>query len=108
MHDMLVDRFGRMPDEVERLFDSGRISNVASRLGFDKIIVKNGILIAFFIANQMSPYYKSATYQKVFEKAMTAGNGRTFEFKESNNRLKLISRDVSGTSAALSLLYKLC
>ena len=58
IHSMMEDRFGKMPPEVERLFDIVRIRNIAASLGFEKVIVKNGIMICFFISNPLSPFYK--------------------------------------------------
>src|SRR5574344_889076 len=55
IHSMMEDRFGKMPPEVERLFDIVRIRNIAASLGFEKVIVKNGIMICFFISNPLSP-----------------------------------------------------
>lgn len=107
IHNVLEDRFGKMPDEVERLFEVVKIRNLASRLGFDKVIVKNGIMILFFIANQLDSYYKSSTYSRVFQNAFTVDEGRSFEFKESKGRLKLISRNVDSLSKALQMLNKL-
>lgn len=43
----LEDRFGKLPVELERLFDIVRIRHRGEKLGFEKIIIKNGILIAF-------------------------------------------------------------
>ncbi len=104
MHAVLEDRFGTPPPEVERLFDVVRIRNLASRLGFDKVIVKNGILILFFVANQLSVYYKSKTWQNILQRISTGETAKIFEFKESKGRLKLISRNVDSTSKALELL----
>ena len=63
----LADRFGPIPDEVARLFDIVRIRHLGEKLGFEKIIIKNGILIAFFINNQMAAYYKSGVFTKILE-----------------------------------------
>lgn len=43
----LEDRFGKLPVELERLFDIVRIRHRGEKLGFEKIIIKNGIMIAF-------------------------------------------------------------
>jgi hypothetical protein len=45
----LEDRFGPMPEELKRLFDIVRIRQLGQKLGFEKIIIKNGVLIAFFV-----------------------------------------------------------
>jgi transcription-repair coupling factor (superfamily II helicase) len=45
----LEDRFGALPVELKRLFDIVKIRQLGQKLGFEKIIIKNGVLIAFFI-----------------------------------------------------------
>ena len=64
----IQDRFGKMPEELDNLFNVVKIKNIGERIGFEKIIIKNGLLIAFFISNQMSPYYKSKTFENVMSK----------------------------------------
>lgn len=64
----LTDRFGPVPEEVSHLFDIVRIRHRGKKLGFEKIIIKNGILIAFFISNPMSSYYKSKVFTGILEK----------------------------------------
>ena len=43
----LEDRFGPMPQELKDLFTIVRIRHLGEKLGLEKIIIKNGILIAF-------------------------------------------------------------
>ena len=98
----ITDRFGPMPRELENLFDVVRIRQVGEKLGFEKIIIKNGILIAFFIANPMSPYYRSPVFGRVMEKVSDTGS--LFELKQNDGRLRIISRGVNSTSSALQTL----
>ena len=42
--DRLIDRFGHLPTEVENLFTVVQIRQQGRQLGFEKIIVKNGII----------------------------------------------------------------
>ncbi len=98
----LEDRFGALPEEVKNLFLVVKIRNRGAALGFEKIIIKNGILIAFFVSNPMSSYYKS----EVFETLMgRIGNfeGR-LELKQVENKLKIVSRGVPSLSAAFKIL----
>lgn len=101
----MEDRFGAMPQELRDLFDIVRIRQAGERLGFEKIIIKNGIMICFFIANQMSSYYRSDTFTKVLESV--SRNERYFELKNKDGRLRIISRDINSISKALSVLNKL-
>ena len=71
----------------------------------EKVIIKNGLLIMFFISNQMSPFYKSGRFEKVLEHINE--NGNLFEFKQSDGKIKLLSRNVDSISKSLSLIEKL-
>ena len=101
----LADRFGPIPDEVARLFDIVRIRHLGEKLGFEKIIIKNGILIAFFINNQMATYYKSGVFTKILEKV--SEYSRLFELKQNDSKLRIISRKVNTLSDAYNILCKL-
>ena len=101
----IADRFGRLPEELENLFWVVRIRNIGARLGFEKIIIKNGMEILFFIANPMSPYYKS----KVFEGVLRSvnANDRLFNIKQVENKLKIVLRGVDSLEKAHANLTKL-
>ena len=101
----LQDRFGKFTPEVQNLFEVVKLRNAGSRLGFDKVIVKNGMLIAFFIENQMSPYFQSETFTRVLDRVNAGVYG--LEFKQSNGRLKLITRHVESLQKARAILSKL-
>ena len=101
----LEDRFGTMPPELCSLFDIVRIRQLGEKLGFEKIIIKNGIMIAFFVSNPMSAYYRSKTFSQVLEKVST--QERWFELKNKDQRLRVISRDIDSTAKALEVLRKL-
>lgn len=101
----LADRFGPIPEELDNLFCVVKLRNLGSSLGFEKIIVKNGILIAFFISNPMSPYYKSKTFDALMARIVEL-QGR-FELKQNENRLKIVARNVDSLQSAYSLMGKL-
>ena len=101
----IQDRFGEFPEEVKNLLCVVKIRNLGSQLGFEKIIVKNGIAIGFFISNPMSPYYKTRTFENVLEKVNSAAP--LFELKQVENKLKIISRGVGSLQDALLIFKKL-
>ena len=105
MKSRLEDRFGPLPEELSRLFDIVRIRHLGEKLGFEKIIIKNGVMIAFFISNPLSQYYRSDIFSKVLE-GITM-NPNVFELKQNDNRLRIVSRNVDGIAKAYSLLKKL-
>ncbi len=101
----LEDRFGKMPDELVRLFDIVRIRQLGVKLGFEKIIIKNGVMIAFFISNPLSQYYRSDKFAKILENMNM--NPNLFELKQNDNKLRIFARNVDGIAKAFSILNKL-
>ena len=101
----LTDRFGAIPEELSRLFDIVRIRQLGQKLGFEKIIIKNGVIIAFFILNPLSQYYKSDIFAKILENITL--NPRLFELKQNDNRLRVIVRNIDTISKAYEVLGKL-
>ena len=105
MHHQIEDRFGKMPEELENLFYVVKVRNLGAKLGFERIIIKNGLFIAFFISNQMSPYFKSPVFSRLLEKI--ALHDRIFTLKQSEGRLKIVARGVDSMQKAWSILSKL-
>ncbi len=101
----MADRFGTLPDEVENLIGVVKIRNLGSSLGFEKIIIKNGMMLFFFISNPLSPYFKSAVFKQVFLRV--GEHPGLFTLKQVEGKLKIVSRGVDSIPAALSVLKKL-
>lgn len=102
----LEDRFGKIPPELKNLFLVVKIRNKGAMLGFEKIIIKNGLMIAFFVSNPMSPYYKSKTFEGVMSK-IAEGKDRKIELKQTENKLKIVVRNVPTLSSAYDVLCRL-
>ena len=100
----IEDRFGKLPLELVNLFNVLKIRNIGSYLGFEKIIIKNGLLIAFFISNPMSPYYKTKVFETILERV---GSNGKYEMKQSESKLKIIVRNITSLSEAKTTLSKL-
>ena len=105
MKHQLEDRFGKFPEELENLFNVVKVRNIGAQMGFEKIIIKNGLLIAFFISNTMSPYYTSETFDRVLKK-ITENDG-IFTLKQSDTKLKIVARGVDTMEKAVLYLNKL-
>ena len=101
----LEDRFGTLPEELKRLFDIVRIRQLGQKLGFEKIIIKNGVLIAFFISNPLSQYYRTDRFSKILENVSLHPN--LFELKQNDSKLRVFSRNVDSVAKAYEILKKL-
>ena len=105
MKSRLADRFGTLPDELLRLFDIVKIRQLGQKLGFEKIIIKNGVMIAFFISNPMSKYYKSDRFSKILESLSAHPN--IFELKQNDSKLRIFVRNIDSISKAYEILRRL-
>ena len=105
MKHRLTDRFGTMPEEVLRLFDIVKVRRLGQQLGFEKIIIKNGVMIAFFISNPLSQYYRSNRFSKILENVSM--HPALFELKQNDNKLRVFSKNVDSIGKAYSILKKL-
>jgi len=61
----LIDRFGELPTQAADLLNSVRIKWIATKLGFEKVIMKQGKFVGYFISDQQSDFYKSLGFTKV-------------------------------------------
>lgn len=99
----LQDRFGPLPQEVRNLLWVVKIRNTGGSLGFEKIIIKNGMMLFFFVSNAMSSYFRSETFRRVFENAQM---NQIFSIKQEN-KLKIVTRNVNSMEKAYNVLKKL-
>ncbi|HTA63299.1 MAG TPA: transcription-repair coupling factor [Bacteroidia bacterium] len=61
----LEDRFGPLPQQVLNLTDAIRMRRRAMYLGFEKLVLKNGKMLAYFISKQESEYYNSEAFKSI-------------------------------------------
>jgi transcription-repair coupling factor (superfamily II helicase) len=102
----IVDRFGEMPTQALDLFDSVRLKWIATEMGIEKLIMKHGKLVGYFIKDQQSKFYQSDTFTKVLKFVqLNAGNCKMKE-KQTRNGLRLLLTfdKVKSVNEALNLL----
>ena len=86
----LIDRFGPLPKEAKALLNSIRIKWIATKMGIEKIIMKQGKLIGYFIADQQSGYYNSKQFRQMLQFVQQHGNICKMKEKETKNGLRLL------------------
>jgi transcription-repair coupling factor (superfamily II helicase) len=101
----IKDRFGKLPDQVLELLNVVRLRWMAQSLGMEKVVLKNESLIAYFIANQVSPFYRSPTFAGII--GSIQHNPSKFQLKEQREKLSLIAKEVKKIEDALGLLKQL-
>jgi transcription-repair coupling factor (superfamily II helicase) len=105
----LIDRFGPMPPRANALMNSIRIKWVATRVGIEKLVMKKGKMIGYFVADQNSAFYTSKRFQQMLQ--FVQKNSAICVMKEKQTpaglRLLLTFDNVKTTRRALELMEML-
>ena len=54
--EMLIDRFGPLPKQVNELVLSFRLRWLAEEIGLERLVIKSGKMVGYFISNPQSPF----------------------------------------------------
>ena len=86
----LIDRFGELPIQAIDLLNSVRIKWIAIAIGLERVIMKQGKLVGYFVTDQESSFYQSPIFSKIIQFAKI--NPSLVQMKEKNTRngLRLI------------------
>lgn len=98
----LEDRFGPIPTATQDLFDAIRLRWMAQRIGWEKLILKGGKLIAHFAASEDSNYFQSAQFSRVLEAIKHAPH--LYKMYEKKGKLRLSHPDVGSIKEAAAVL----
>ena len=63
----LIDRFGKLPTEVEELFKIVKVRWLAKIIGFEKITLKNNNLKGYFVSEKHQEYYQTDKFGKILD-----------------------------------------
>ncbi len=101
----LEDRFGALPEATVELMNVVRLRREAVRLGMERVKVKNGLMIVWFVGDDSSPYYKSDTFMGLLRKV--TADAERFVLKQHNNRLAMTVRKVRNIAQGVEVLRAL-
>jgi len=97
----LADRFGPLPAPASALLGLVRLKWVASETGVEKIILKNNVMVAWFISNPTSPYYSSPLFISVMN--FVNRKKERVTVKQTDSRLSFSVKNVSSVAEAIKL-----
>ena len=100
--DDLTDRFGPMPKPVIDLLNTVRLRWIAKDLGFEKIILRDNLMVAHFVSDQSSPYYDTNIYQQVMQYILS--HPKRCSVKEAHEKLILTIKEVATITQALTII----
>jgi transcription-repair coupling factor (superfamily II helicase) len=61
---------------------------LAKELGLEKIILKQKIMIGYFVANQQSYFYQTQAFSKMLQYVKNNGKSGVMKEKETKNALR--------------------
>ncbi len=102
----LIDRFGPLPKPAISLLSSIKIKWIASLIGIEKLVMKQGKMIGYFVSDQQSDYYTSPQFQKVLQFVQQQSQLCRMKEKQTANGLRLLVtfENVKSIRRALELI----
>jgi transcription-repair coupling factor (superfamily II helicase) len=98
----LHDRFGEIPKPTLALIETMRLRWLAREIGFEKLILKSGKMIGYFITKEDSPFYQSEKFSHVLEYIkLNPKEGKMYEKEKS---LRMSFDNVTQLKHAVSIL----
>ncbi len=101
----MTDRFGEIPMEVHSLFNTIRLRWIAKKIGFEKLALKNGKLIGYFVGDEDSTYYQSTAFSHILD--YMKKNPVAFKMHQTTSKLRLIFDKVPTVGKAIKKLQPL-
>ena len=88
----LIDRFGPLPQQVNELILSFKLRWLAQDMGLERLVIKSGKMVGYFITNAQSPFYETETFTRVLTHIQH--NTIPCKLSEQNDRLRIIFNEV--------------
>ena len=98
----LEDRFGPIPEESQELLHVVPLRRIAKNLGIEKIVLKAGRMVLYFVSDTESPYYQSDTFGRILR--YPARSTHECQFRQSGGRQNLLIADIHSVREALDVL----
>jgi transcription-repair coupling factor (superfamily II helicase) len=86
----LIDRFGPLPKQAQALMTSMRIKWLATKMGLEKLVLKQGKMVGYFVSDQQSDYYQSGAFHKVLQFVQKHPSLSRMKEKQTKSGLRLL------------------
>ncbi len=103
--EQLIDRFGPIPPQTTELINTIRMRWQARNLGFEKIVLRNKTLIAYFVSNPESGFYQSERFGQLIQ--YIQANPGKYRMKQTGDKLMLYISPVATVQQALEVLREM-
>ncbi|MDX2136364.1 MAG: transcription-repair coupling factor [Saprospiraceae bacterium] len=90
----LEDRFGKLPAQVNALFEALRLRWLCKKLGFERLILKNRKLRCYFLSDPQSSFFETAQFTKLVQFVGAKGRMMNLSMKQTARELILVQDEV--------------
>ncbi len=101
----LEDRFGKIPHVGQELMRIVPLRRLAKRVGAERVVLKAGRMVLYFVSNPDSPFYQSMAFGKVI--AYMGCHPRYCNLREQNGRRSMVVKNVETVETAVSILQEI-
>lgn len=101
----MKDRFGEIPEEGEELIRVVTLRRLGKCLGAEKIFLKAGRMVFYFVQNEKSAYFESKAFGKCI--AYAAMNAHRSNLREANGRRSMVIQEVRSVKEAVQILRQI-
>ena len=105
----LKDRFGTLPLPAKELLESVRLKWVATQLGIERLILKKGSCLCYFLSDQNSDFFKSKYFTYLINQIQMTPDRMVLKEKITQNgpRLFLSIVEIKEVKSLITLLTQL-
>ena len=86
----LEDRFGKIPLEGMELLNTLRLKWLASKMGLERLIIKNKKCIGYFLSDQQSDFFQSPIFNQILVGIQKQPQKYSIKEKQTRNGLRLL------------------
>ena len=97
----MEDRFGNVPDEILTLCDALRLRWLGKQIGFERVILKDEKMRAYFTSKADSSYFNSSSFNLVLD--YLKANFENCKMIESRGKLSLKISNISTLKHVLTI-----
>ena len=101
----MKDRFGEIPEEGEELIRVVALRRLGKCLGAEKIFLKAGRMVLYFVQNEKSAYFESKAFGQCI--AYAAMNAHRSNLREANDRRSMVIQEVRSVKEAVQILRQI-
>ncbi len=101
----LRDRFGELPPQLVQLTYVVRLRREAIKLGFERIVLKNNMMLVYFVGNQQSHYYTTPVFASILNYINTSP--KNMSVTEQNKKLLLKIKGIDTIEKGYNIVFKM-